>query len=123
MRAGPNSRIRIENEGIKIKQGGILPSLLSYLGETEAKKSYNLAEILSNLPFIHRAYAMSYGKREIYLSLERPRYVRAGPGLARFEADLPIEHSAGQVIRTFPASFRVRELDDDECEETYWQSG
>ena len=123
MRAGPHSRIRLENEGIKIKQGGVLPSLISYFGEVETRKSYNLAEILSNLPFIHRAYAMSYGKREIYLSIERPRYVRAEGAQARFEADIPIEHSAGQVIRTFPASFRVRDLDEEEWDESHCESG
>ena len=123
MRASANSRIRLESEGIKIKGAGILPALISYLGETEAIRSYSLADILSNLPFIHRAFAMSYGKREIYLSIEQPRYIKAGPGLARFEAELPLEHSAGQVLRTFPGHFRVRELTEEEFDEAHCESG
>lgn len=118
MRTAAGGRIRIENEGLKIRASGILPALIGYFGETEAQNTYSLGDILSNLAFIHRAYALSYGRSELFLSLENPRYVRAGPGQARFEADLPSEHAHGQTIRTFPGAFRVRELDEDEYEDS-----
>jgi hypothetical protein len=75
LRSGNNGRIRIDDEGIKIKSAGILPSLIQYLGETELSKQYTLGEILSNLPFIHRAVAISYSRRELFLSMKNPRYV------------------------------------------------
>ena len=123
MRAGPSGRIRLEAEGLKIKNSGVLPALIGYFGETEARRTYNLAEVLSNLAFIHRPYAVSYGVRELFLSIANPRYVRADQGQARFEADLPGEHCHGQTVRTFPAAFRMRELTEAEWEETYFESG
>ncbi len=123
MRTPANGRIRLDNEGLKIKGGGVLPALIGYFGETETTTKYNLGEILSNLAFIHRAYAVSYSAREMFLSIGNPRYVRAGPGQARFEADLPSEHCHGQTVRTFPAAFRIRELTEAEWEDTLFESG
>jgi hypothetical protein len=122
MRTAANGRIRLDNEGLKIKSGGVLPALITYFGETEPTRTYNLGEILSNLAFIHRAYSVSYGTNEMFLSIANPRYVRAGPGLARFEADLPIEHCHGQTVRTFPAEYRKRELTEDEWEVATFES-
>jgi hypothetical protein len=118
-----NARIRIDNEGLKIKGSGILPSLVAYFGETEATKNYTLGEVISNLAFIHRAYSLSYSKPELFLSLENPRYVKAGPGQARFQADLPAEHTHGQTLNTLPADFQARELNEDEFEEATFESG
>lgn len=123
MRTPVNGRIRLDNEGLKIKGSGILPALINYFAETEPTKKYNLGDVLSNLAFIHRAYAVSYSSRELFLSIANPRYVRAGPGQARFEADLPSEHCHGQTVRTFPAAFRMRELTDAEYQDTYFESG
>lgn len=123
MRSRAKGIIRLDNEGLKIKSGGILPALIDYFGETETRRTYSLGEILSNLAFVHRAYAVSYDLRELFLSIANPRYVRAEQGLARFEADLPLEHCKGQTVRTFPPGFRMRELTDAEWEDTYFDSG
>jgi hypothetical protein len=112
MRAG--GRVLLDNEGIKIKGGGLLPSLIAYFGETEADTRYSLSEVMSNLAFIHRAFTISYGRSELFLSIHEPRYVRAGNGRARFQATLPDEHTHGQTINTIPAAFTVRQLDEEE---------
>lgn len=122
MRTADNGRIRLDNEGLKIRAGGVVPALASYFGETEVQATYSLAEILSNLAFIHRAYSLSYNARELFLSIERPRYVKVGQGRARFEADLPPEHTHGQTLNTFPPSLRPRFLDDAEWEESTTES-
>lgn len=123
MRTAPNARIRLDNEGLRIKGGGILPALIAYFGEAETRRDYNLGEVLSNLAFIHRAYSVSYSANELFLSIFNPRYVRAGIGQARFEADLPSEHCHGQTVRTFPPGFQLRELTDEEWDETTFESG
>ncbi len=114
-RSQVNARIRIDNEGLKIKGAGVLPALTQYFGETEAARNYTLGEVFSNLAFIHRAYALSYNRAELYVSLDHPRYVREAGQQARFQADLPEEHRRGQTRRTLPAGFRARELSDDEA--------
>ncbi|MFC0304023.1 YaaC family protein [Rhizorhabdus histidinilytica] len=122
MRTAANGRIRLDNEGIKIKGSGVLPSLISYFGEMEAARTYALGDVLSNLAFIHRAYSVSYSRNELFLSIANPRYVRSGVGQARFEADLPIEHCHGQTVRTFPAGYRKRELTEAEWEAASFDS-
>jgi YaaC-like Protein len=106
IRSATNGRIRIDNEGLKIKNSGILPSLVDYLGETETKKQYNLGEVLSNLPFIHRAVSISYSRGELFLRIRNPRYVTDDAGNAWFRADLPEEHTHGQTISTLQSKFK-----------------
>src|SRR5690606_37631111 len=72
MRTAPNARIRLDNEGLRIKGGGILPALIAYFGEAETRRDYNLGEVLSNLAFIHRAYSVSYCANELFLSIFNP---------------------------------------------------
>lgn len=112
MRAG--GRVLLDNEGIKIRAGGLLPSLISYFAEAENDTNYSLSEVMSNLAFIHRAYAISYRRKELFLSIQDPKYVKAGLGRARFRATLPKEHTHGQTINTIPAAFSVRVLNDGE---------
>lgn len=117
MRTPVHGRISIDNEGLKIKGGGVLPSLINYFSEEEVINTYTLGGILSNIAFVHRAFSISYRRAEIFLSLEKPRYVKAGAGQARFQADFPEEFSHGQTLNTLPASFSVREADENEDEE------
>lgn len=114
LRQSPNARIRLETEGIKIKSGGVAPAVSAYCGDTDARLRYCLADVFSNLPYIHRAYTMSYGKSELYLPISDPRYIKAEAGRARFQARFPKEHTHGQTLRTIPAAFRVRKLSDEE---------
>jgi YaaC-like Protein len=111
MRTATNGRIRIDNEGLKIKNSGIVPSLVNYLGETETKRQYNLGVILSNLPFIHRAVAISYSRGELFLRIRNPRYVTDEAGRAWFRADLPEEHIHGQTISTLQSTFKITKGD------------
>lgn len=122
-RSQANARIRLDNEGLKIKGSGVLPALTQYFGETEAATNYTLAEVFSNLAFIHRAYALSYGLGEMFISLDHPRYVREADRQARFQADLPQEHTRGQTRATLPAGFRARALSDEEADDWGSDSG
>ena len=106
LRTSVNGRIRIDNEGLKIRNGGFVPALIQHLGETETQKQYNLGEILTNLAFIHRSVAISYSRGELFLSIKNPRYVHHA-GNAWFRADLPDEHTHGQTLGTIPAAFRT----------------
>lgn len=90
IRSANNGRIRIDNEGLKIKTSGILPSLVEHLGETETGKQYNLGEILSNLPFMHRAVAISYSRGERFLRIRNPRYVTDDAGTLGFVPICPM---------------------------------
>ena len=55
-----SKRIDLANEGVKIKVDGVLPSLATYLGDTETRNIHTLQELLFNLPFVHRTYCLTY---------------------------------------------------------------
>jgi hypothetical protein len=114
MRTGPKPQILLDNEGLLIKNGGILPALISYFGESETLRKYTLGEVFANIACIHRAYSVSYNSNELFLSIDNPRYVSVPSRKARFEADLPLSHVHGQTVKTFPAEFEVRQLSEDE---------
>lgn len=73
---GNSTRISLNNEGIKIKQNGILPSLSSYFGETETNNTHSLQELFFNLPYIHRTYCLSYTRQtEMFIPLKEVSFV------------------------------------------------
>lgn len=117
MRTSASSRISLESEGLKLKNGGILPALIGYFGEVETARIYSLAEALSNIAFIHRSYSISYDRAELFLSIFSPRYVSAGSGAARFQACLPKGHTHGQTLNTIPVGFQTRDPGHEEEQE------
>ncbi|UGX89845.1 YaaC family protein (plasmid) [Bradyrhizobium barranii subsp. barranii] len=63
-------------EGIKIHTNGILPSLSTYYGETEASSTHTLQELLFNMVFVHRTYCLTYSsQKEMFLPLANSGYV------------------------------------------------
>src|SRR6266852_5730300 len=66
----PASKRSLRNEQIKFKGGGIIAALSQYLGENEKEDEHCLADVLSNLPFIHRAYRFTFRSHpELFIPL------------------------------------------------------
>lgn len=74
------NRASLSNETVKIKKGGVLPALCSYLGNpVKDVEEYTLKNIFYNLPFIHRAYTLTYTseqKRELFIPIISPSFVK-----------------------------------------------
>jgi hypothetical protein len=74
---GPNSKVVLSNEGIAIKQNGIVPALAAYFAEAEPAVTHSLEDVLYNLVFVHRTYCLSYSnKKERFLPLKNIAFVR-----------------------------------------------
>lgn len=109
------SRTRLSNEESSIKNSGILSELSRYLGEQEPKSTHSLEDIFSNLPFIHRAYALTRNKdTELFIRIHEPRYVRH-PSLDRvwLVADVFGHDSDKRVLRWMPSTFEIDEGHSD----------
>jgi len=80
----------LDNEKVLIKGGGILPAFVHCLGEKiPNKKPLTLKQILWHMPFLHRAYCLSYKATELFIPLQNPRFLRKdGSKEAWFEADI-----------------------------------
>jgi hypothetical protein len=73
---GASKRIKLANEGVNIKQNGVLPALSSYLGETETVRHHTMKELLFNLPYVHRTYCLTYrSQRDMFVPLKNPKFV------------------------------------------------
>ena len=69
---------------------------------------------------------MTYSTKEMFLSIERPRYVTDGSGVGWFRATLLQEHSHGQTLRTLPIGFSAKALKNShilESDNTFPWSG
>lgn len=66
----------LSNEFIKVKGSGILPSLSKYYGEKENRDEFSLKNLLYNLPYVQRAYNLSYrSSTELFIPIEKSFYV------------------------------------------------
>ncbi len=73
---GRSRRIKLSNEGVKIKQDGVLPALSSYLKEIETVRQHTLKELLFNLAYMHRTYCLTYrSQRDMFVPLKDPKFV------------------------------------------------
>lgn len=71
-------RTYLSNEIIKFKGGGILAELCRHLGESANNEEYSLQHLLYNMPFIHRAYDLSYDSApELFIPIKNPEIVRS----------------------------------------------
>lgn len=101
-------RSSLANEIINIKRGGVLPALIRYYGETESARQYDLKTLLYNLPFVHRAYSLTYKEKEIFLSLDEPTYVRKyGSSEAWLMAYVDGRHDNKRIMSTLPPGYQV----------------
>ena len=74
---GAHSKIVLSNEGIKIKQGGIVPDLITYFHETEVSTTHSLEDALYNIVCVHRACCLSYAtKMERFVPLKHASFFR-----------------------------------------------
>jgi hypothetical protein len=105
----PTSKISITNEGVKIKNTGILPSLSAYLGEGETKKTHSLQELLFNLPCIHRTYCLTFPSQTgMFIPVKDCKYVvNKSTKKASFRATLSEDFSNMHVVKRMLPAFAL----------------
>ena len=87
---GPTSKVVLSNEGIRIRNKGIVPALSAYFSEVKSSKTHSLEDVLYNLVFIHRTYCLTYPRsKERFLPLKNAEFVRdTATGEVWFRANL-----------------------------------
>jgi hypothetical protein len=69
-------KVSLSREMVKFQNGGILTKLCQYYGETVNEETYNVKSIFYNLPFIHRAYHLTFtSDQELFFPISDPIYV------------------------------------------------
>jgi len=105
----PTSRINIMNEGVKIKENGILPALSAYLGEGEPEKTHTLQELLFNLPCIHRTYCLTFpSQTDMFIPVKDCMYVaNESTKKASFRATLSENSSNMHIVNRMPPAWAL----------------
>jgi len=76
-----NGRIKLQNEIVTLKPKGVLSGLSEYYKNPikSNEPELNLKDILYNLPFIHRAFQLTFDNPttygELFIPIEKPRFV------------------------------------------------
>ncbi|HFJ9435814.1 TPA: YaaC family protein [Bacillus cereus] len=98
----------LENESVKIHKHGLLSELCKYLDETITEaKTYDLQSLFYNLPYIHRAYCLTFNdEKELFLPLVKPGFYRMTSGDIVFKGGLE-----ATTLRTLRNKLNTTELD------------
>jgi hypothetical protein len=76
---GANEPLRrsLEGETVHFHKDGVLAGLCRLLGEDTKRTTYTLKQALYNLPYIHRAYSLTFTSLpEQFIPIKNPRFVR-----------------------------------------------
>ncbi|WP_380184850.1 YaaC family protein [Kalamiella sp. sgz302252] len=94
----------LSNEKVKISTGGVMGALCKYLGDPQGVYIFSLKDLLYNLPYIHRAYSLSYkSSAELFIRIENPRIVKSiTTSEAWFVADIDKRHASQTTINKLP---------------------
>jgi hypothetical protein len=113
----PASKRVLRNEKIAFKGGGILPALSRLLSEEEEKDEvHTLTDILSNLPFIHRAYRYTFRSHpELFIPLRHVVYRKGQDDYVWITANIEGRFADGRSLSTLPPQFEIDHGYSNEC--------
>lgn len=109
-------RVSLSKEIVKFQNKGVLSELCRYFGEPINKNTYSLKDIFYNLPFIHRAYHLTFvSEQELFIPIKVPEYVHA-PASPKswFTAVIDEQYVHGQTGNLLPQTFE-RDRGDASC--------
>lgn len=71
-----SAKTNIKEAYTAVKGAGVLPELSRYFGYNLPTGHYSMAELLYNIPCVHRAYCTTFSKPEIFVPIENPIFVK-----------------------------------------------
>ncbi|MEM7120555.1 MAG: YaaC family protein [Pseudomonadota bacterium] len=112
-----SSKRALVNEQINFQGGGVIAALSRYLKEAETENVCNLKDVLSNLPFIHRAFRHTFTSHsELFIPVRNVVY-RKHPdaNYVWLSADVDGRFADGRAMRTLPDGLERDGGYDDRC--------
>jgi hypothetical protein len=112
----PASKRSLRNEKVAITGGGIIPALTELLEEDETENEHSLTDILSNLPFIHRAFRYTFRSHpELFIPLRNIVYRKGLDDYVWITAKIEGRFADGRSLSTLPTTFEIDRGFADEC--------
>lgn len=87
---------------------GALNELSRYLGESVEKKTYNIKDLLYNIPCIHRTYSITYsGTPELFIPIRDIKFVREDTtSKAWIQFSVDSRYANGNALRYLPHGYK-----------------
>ena len=111
------SKRALRNEMISFHGGGVIAALSKYLEEDETESDHSLRDVLSNLPFIHRAYRYTFRSHpEMFIPVRNVVY-RKHPQSDYVWVTATIEgrFADARSMRTLPSMFELDRGYSEQC--------
>lgn len=101
------SKLSLSNEIIEFKASGVFSSLCHYYSKPIGGEKYSLKDILYNLPYIHRAYCLTFpSSKELFIPIKNPRFVRKNRSdESWFCFDLEGRYATDKILSSIPKKF------------------
>lgn len=102
----------LDNEIVDFQGGGILPALCKYLEEPDnAGKEFTLKDIFWQMPFIHRAFCLTYkNTTELFIPLKKQCFMRRdGSKEAWFQAEVDKRYINAHTKTVIQPGFEIFE--------------
>lgn len=113
-RYGQSTSNSLDKAEVIFLGSGVLNELSRYLGEDANKKTYNIKDLLYNIPCIHRTYSITYaGTPELFIPISNIRFVRedtTSKGWIEFCVDS--RYANGNAIRYLPKGYKRTHVED-----------
>ncbi len=102
-----DSRRGLRSEVVQLQTNGVLAALSSHLGEGFGTQEYDLYKLLYNLPYIHRAFTVTFKTaKELFIPVYNPRFVvKEGSSETWFEATVEPYAASGHTTAKLPTGY------------------
>lgn len=94
---------------------GALNELSRYLGEDVDKRTYNIKDLLYNIPCIHRTFSITYsGSSELFIPINNTHFVREdSTSKAWIQFTVDPRYANGTALRYLPKGYEKTAIGDD----------
>ena len=101
------SKLSLSNEIVEFKTSGVFSTLCQYYLKPTNNEHYSLKDILYNLPYIHRAYCLTFpSAKELFIPIKNPRFVRKNRSdESWFCFDLEGRYATDKILSSVPHQF------------------
>ena len=114
-RHGANTSNSLEKAEVIFTGSGVLNELSRYFGENVSKTTYNIKDLLYNIPCIHRTFSITYsGSSELFVPIRNIKFVRedtTSKAWVQFTVDS--RYANGTTLRYLPHGYRKITFADD----------
>lgn len=86
----------------------MLSDLSRYLGESVDQQTHNIKDLLYNIPYVHRSFAITYaGTTELFVPIQNLKFIREDTtSKAWIQFDLDARYANASILRYLPAGYK-----------------